>query len=132
MIFADTSFYQAMTNSRDANHAEAARIVNLLDSQQMLTTEWIFTELLNSFSRPDNARRSAVMLVTLLLKNPAVEVVHADHASFQQALALYSTRPDKQWSLTDCMSFQLMWDRGVTHALAFDDHFWQAGFTPFK
>jgi len=93
---------------------------------------WVFTEFLNSFSRPDNARRSAVMLVTLLLKNPAVEVVHADHAAFQQAFALYSSRPDKQWSLIDCMSFQLMWDRGVTHALAFDDHFWQAGFTPFK
>lgn len=121
-----------MTNSRDVNHVEAARIVNLLGSQQILTTEWILTELLNSLSRPDNARRSAVMLVTLLLKNPAVEVVHADHASFQQALALYAARPDKQWSLTDCMSFQLMWGRGVTHALAFDDHFWQAGFTPFK
>ena len=135
MIFADASFYQALLNSRDENHDEASSVVNLVGSRRVLTTpppEWVLTELLNTFSRPDNARRSAARFISRLLENPAIEVVHADHASFQQALALYSTRPDKQWSLTDCMSFQLMWDRGITHALAFDDHFWQAGFTPFK
>ena len=44
-------------------------------------------------------------------------------------IQLYETRPDKAWSLTDCMSFIVMRDGGLTEALTADHHFEQAGFT---
>jgi predicted nucleic acid-binding protein len=47
---------------------------------------------------------------------------------FKRGLAFYSQRPDKDWSLTDCISFVVMEERGVTEALATDRDFIQAGF----
>jgi predicted nucleic acid-binding protein len=42
---------------------------------------------------------------------------------------LYRGRPDKEWSLTDCISFVVMGERSLTEALTSDHHFEQAGFT---
>jgi predicted nucleic acid-binding protein len=47
----------------------------------------------------------------------------------RQALTLYRARPDKDWGLTDCISFVLMKQEGLTEALTADIHFRQAGFT---
>jgi predicted nucleic acid-binding protein len=41
----------------------------------------------------------------------------------------YESRPDKAWSLTDCISFVVMNQHGLTEALTGDHHFEQAGFT---
>jgi uncharacterized protein len=38
------------------------------------------------------------------------------------------SRRDKEWSLTDCISFVVMKERGLTEALTADHHFEQAGF----
>ena len=46
----------------------------------------------------------------------------------QEALALYRARPDKDWGLTDCVSFVLMQREGLTEALTADIHFRQLGF----
>jgi hypothetical protein len=43
-------------------------------------------------------------------------------------VALYDARPDKDWSLTDCISFVVMGDERLTEALTGDRHFVQAGF----
>jgi predicted nucleic acid-binding protein len=42
---------------------------------------------------------------------------------------LYSQRPDKEWTLTDCISFVVMHEENLTGALTEDHHFEQAGFT---
>jgi predicted nucleic acid-binding protein len=44
------------------------------------------------------------------------------------AARIFSTRPDKEWSLTDCISFVVMNERGITDAFTNDHHFEQAGF----
>jgi len=48
---------------------------------------------------------------------------------FHAGLDLYASRPDKEWSLTDCISFAVMQDLGLNDALTGDHHFTQAGFT---
>ena len=60
--------------------------------------------------------------------NPNVEVVPQTSLQFREAFDLYKNRADKEWSLTDCASFNLMKERGITEALALDVHFEQAGF----
>jgi predicted nucleic acid-binding protein len=47
---------------------------------------------------------------------------------FDRGLELYEQRPDKKWSLTDCISFVVMKDEGLQEALTGDEHFQQAGF----
>jgi uncharacterized protein len=62
--------------------------------------------------------------------HPLVQIFPATTDSFAEGLALYSARLDKDWSLTDCVSFELMKREGVFEALTEDRHFRQAGFTP--
>jgi predicted nucleic acid-binding protein len=47
---------------------------------------------------------------------------------FDRGVELYDARPDKHWSLTDCISFVAMQDHGISEALTGDRHFEQAGF----
>lgn len=67
------------------------------------------------------------------------DVLHAQAVqlagSFRGALVtteyvlIETERPDKDWSLTDCISFLVMKDFGLTDAFTADHHFEQAGFT---
>ncbi len=45
-----------------------------------------------------------------------------------RGVALYADRADKHWSLTDCISFIVMEDRGIRDALTGDHRFQQGGF----
>jgi predicted nucleic acid-binding protein len=47
---------------------------------------------------------------------------------FERGLRLFFDRPDKEWSLTDCISFTVMRDHKIVRALTADRHFAQAGF----
>jgi uncharacterized protein len=55
-------------------------------------------------------------------------VVPQTHASFLDGLALYEARPDKEYSLTDCISMQTMRRAGLSDVLTNDHHFRQEGF----
>jgi uncharacterized protein len=54
--------------------------------------------------------------------------VAASSELLKRGLALYDGRPDKEWQLSDCISFVVMEDEGITDALTGDRHFEQAGF----
>ena len=58
-----------------------------------------------------------------------MEIVPATSRDFQRGLELFAARQDKRWSLTDCISFVVMQDCGLTEMLTADRHFEQAGFS---
>jgi predicted nucleic acid-binding protein len=58
-----------------------------------------------------------------------VELVPLGDELLTGGVELYRDRPDKYWSLTDCISFVVMTELGVTDALTGDRHFKQAGFS---
>lgn len=64
----------------------------------------------------------------MLLNDPDVEIVPVQDALFDAAFELFCERTDKDWSLTDCLSFVVMRQREIQTALAADIHFQQAGF----
>jgi predicted nucleic acid-binding protein len=96
-------------------------------AEPLLVTEYIFCETINHLSRRADRHRAAT-IIRLVFENPSYTFIHAASELFESGLQLHRDRPDKEWSLTDCISFHLMQARGVTCALAYDLHFEQAGF----
>ena len=69
-------------------------------------------------------------IIVRMLANENYDIVGLDNHLFAAAFELFSQRPDKEWSLTDCLSFVIMRQRGIKQALAADEHFAQASLVP--
>jgi predicted nucleic acid-binding protein len=94
-----------------------------------VTTQWILAEVADAVAS-STARQSIRSFFQELAANQAVTVVDATAGQFLRGLDLYANRPGKKWSLTDCISFVVMNERGLSDALTGDHHFAQAGFHP--
>jgi predicted nucleic acid-binding protein len=125
-LFADTSFYQALLNARDRYH-ELARELPRDTSTVVVTTEYIVMELGALMSR-GTARDTYVNFVRTARESKTTILVPASSELFEKGFALFTSRPDKDWSMTDCVSFVVMNQFGINAALASDRHFEQAGF----
>jgi predicted nucleic acid-binding protein len=87
----------------------------------------VLTEVADGMSRP-GLRQAFQNLYESLLDDPQVFVEPPDQDLFEQGMTLFAARPDKEWSLTDCISFVVMQRRRIVEALTGDHHFEQAGF----
>lgn len=125
-MFADSFYYLALMNPEDGDHARALALSESL-WQPTITTAWVLTEVGDAHSAPP-LRRNFVRLLELLRADPACTIVPANSEMFDAGVKLFSERPDKSWSLTDCISFAAMTGLGITEALTGDRHFEQAGF----
>ena len=126
-VFADTLYWLAIFLPGDA-WATAARSADVSDAL-MITTQEVLTEFLTAVSaHGDHTRRLACRLVREILKDSDIEVISQSHGSFLAGLALYERRPDKQYSLVDCISMNVMRQRSVQEILTNDRHFSQEGF----
>jgi hypothetical protein len=63
------------------------------------------------------------------MQHPRVKTIPADTLLFWRGVDFFENRPDKKWSLTDCISFIVMEDEGIREALTGDRDSEQAGFT---
>jgi predicted nucleic acid-binding protein len=130
IVFADTGYWIALLNSQDSLHQKAREIDERMKIQEtrIVTSELVLIELLNYFSRRyTSMRMQAANLVIQIQLYPNYDVI-TDGSLFPEAFKLYTAREDKQWSLTDCSSFYIMQEMGITAALTHDRHFNQAGF----
>jgi len=125
--FADTYYYLALLNPKDAMHTTAIRRSTELRGQ-VVTTEWIITELADGLAQL-STRSAFLRLLAAVQRDPGTIIVPVSEDLQRRGLELYRARPDKEWSLTDCISFVVMNDRGIVDALTGDHHFEQAGFT---
>jgi uncharacterized protein len=125
-VFADTSYYLALLNENDEFHARAAELTQSL-AARLVTTAWALTEVADALSRPP-ARRLVTPFMRDLRADRAVTIVPAGSAQFDAGLEFFGRRPDKDWSLTDCISFVVMRQKRLREALTADHHFEQAGF----
>lgn len=125
--FADTSFYQALLNPSDAWHAPAVALSEHLASP-IVTTEFVLIELGALMSR-GYVRQLLVEFVAEIRSDPGTHVVPATGDLFAKGFDLFSERPDKDWLITDCISFVVMRQMRISDALSCDRHFEQAGFT---
>jgi predicted nucleic acid-binding protein len=125
--FADTSYYLALLNADDELNPAATQLTPQLQGR-IVTTAWVLAEVADALCRP-GYRDLAVEFIRDLQADPRVTVVPPSQQLFDEGLDLYARRPDKAWSLTDCISFVVMKQHHLTDALTGDHHFAQAGFT---
>lgn len=127
IVFADTGYWEAVLNPNDKLHVRAQEVSASLGKVRLLTTEMVLSELLAALSKIP-VRPFAIIGVQAIRTDPNVEVVPQTSLQFSAGFDLYRSMTDKEWSLIDCVSFNVMRERGLTDALAHDRHFEQAGF----
>jgi predicted nucleic acid-binding protein len=131
LVFADTEYFVALLSKQDPHHEDAITFAALVDDDKtitLVTTDAVLTETLNFVARyGTEVRTAAIELVRVVLSSPASRVEPQTRDLFNDAMALYADRPDKDWSLTDCMSLVVMDRLDITDALAYDHAFVQAG-----
>jgi predicted nucleic acid-binding protein len=116
----------AWINTRDAAHQHVKSYLDAY-SGSIVITGWVLLEFADAFSI-SSAKPFAIETIKRIHRLPMFLVVGFDPAVYLAGFQLYETRSDKDWSLTDCISFAVMSERGLSEALTADHHFEQAGF----
>ena len=128
-VFVDTSAWLALVNKSDTIHQKARKVRDdlLKDNIEFVVTNYVMVEIANALCRVPY-RETAVKLINFIEMTANIKIVEIDKRIFKEAWRVYSTYLDKDWSLTDCTSFEVMRERRITEAFTTDKHFEQAGF----
>jgi len=128
-LFADAVYWIAVANPKDQWHAKVVNVMRSLRHASLVTTEEVLDEFQTYYSGHGPVlRNNAAQTVEDALADPLVVVRPQSHQSFLDGFALYKARPDKEYSLTDCISMEAMRQEGITEILTHDNHFTQEGF----
>jgi len=128
-VFLDTSYVIALCSSDDKYYEKAKILADELETMKtkFVTTRAVIFEIGNALSKK-RYRRDAINLINSLEVDPDVRIVPLSDELYHRAIQFYQARLDKEWGLTDCLSFIVMKDYGITESLTADRHFRQAGF----
>lgn len=127
-VFADTLYWIAILNPRDSWREAAIQARKRLMRARLVTTDGVFAEVLASLARSPRLRELAASSIRIALDAPDTLVIPQTRDLFLDGLALYEARPDKHYSLTDCISMSVMRSSGIADVLTNDEHFAQEGF----
>jgi predicted nucleic acid-binding protein len=130
-VFLDSSFIIALTVPGDEYHDRAVALSDRIagSTVRLVTTRAVMFEIGNALARR-RYRRAAVDLLSAFEIDRTVEIVSPTPELFATAFEFYRHHADKEWGLTDCLSFVVMRQRGIREALTADHHFRQGGFVP--
>ncbi|MBW4478965.1 MAG: PIN domain-containing protein [Tolypothrix brevis GSE-NOS-MK-07-07A] len=93
----------------------------------LVTTEFVLLEVADALCTPASRSQTVTFINSLRLLE-SVKIIPVSQKLLDEGWAFYSQRPDKGWGLTDCISFVVMIQEGITQAFTSDRHFQQAGF----
>src|SRR5438309_1660383 len=120
-VFADAHFFIALLSRRDADHQRAVDAYGAGDFEEIVTTAWVLAELADAMCQRV-ARGPCKTFIENLRGRADARIVEAEADLFWRGFELYGQRPDKEWSLTDSISFLVMRDEEMTDALTADHH----------
>jgi predicted nucleic acid-binding protein len=129
-VFVDTSGWGNLFDPTEPFHRPAAAVVARATTPgRLVTTNLVLAELTGLLTSPLRLPKpTQIRLLADVRADPLVEIIHVDPALEAAGWHLWASRPDKAWSLADCVSFEVMRRRRLTDALTSDHHFEQAGF----
>ena len=109
-------------------HGRSNSIANWQPKERVLLLHWgILLEIGDGYAR-SGRRAKGMELLDKFANEEGFQIAALSQEMVDQAVALFRSRPDKEWGMTDCVSFVLMEREGLTQALTADVHFRQAGF----
>lgn len=128
-FFLDAAYAIALSAVTDQYHKKAEILAGQIetDAIQMITTRAVILEIGNALAKLPY-RAAAIELLDSLEEDPNVKIIALSEELCNRAMELFCQRSDKEWGLTDCVSFVVMQDYEITDALTTDEHFKQAGF----
>jgi predicted nucleic acid-binding protein len=129
--FTDTSGWAAWAERQEQFHPLALTAVEEVWRQGgcLVTTNWVLAELTALLTRPLRVSKAQqIQLLDDIRGDPGVRLIAVEGVLEAAAWHLWRTRPDKDWTATDCASFVVMQRQGLTEAITADHHFEQAGF----
>jgi len=128
-VFADADYLIALLNPREQLREKAKAVSQALGQVRLVTSEMVLAEVMAFYAdKGANLREAASEVASRFGSDPNVTVIPQTSIQFREALSFYRQHKDKAWSLTDCASFLIMREVGVTDVLSHDHHFEQAGF----
>ncbi len=128
-VFLDTAYAIALSAPSDEHHEEAVLLSEQLEREgtRLIATRAVVLEIGNALAKL-RYRKAAAELLESLESDPTVEIIPISEELYKRAFEIYRERQDKEWGITDCISFVVMQERGLQAALTTDEHFEQAGF----
>ncbi|MEJ7713206.1 MAG: PIN domain-containing protein [Pyrinomonadaceae bacterium] len=129
-MFLDSAYAIALSSPKDEYHERAVILADQIEAEgaQLITTRAVILEIGDALSS-SSYRKAAIQLLASIENDPNfVEVVPMSEELYEQGFKLYRSRPDKEWGITDCISFVVMQSTNLIEALTTDRHFQQAGF----
>ena len=128
-VFVDTSAWYAIIDTTDADHPSATATLKRLTRSQarLVTTGHVLAEL-HRLALHRSHRRAALEAVRRIVATPRADLVHADAADLDAALAWIDRFADQDFTLTDGIGFAVMDRLKIRRAFAFDHDFAVAGF----
>lgn len=127
ILFLDTVFIVGLLNRKDPWHKTATSLFPLLkEVTHTITTEAILIETGNALASID--RGLATSFIESCYNTPSLDIIPVNSDIFHEGLDLYKKHQDKSWGMTDCISFYVMKELNILHAMTNDLHFTQAGF----
>ena len=127
-VFADTHYWIAIIVADDPWRRLAFEARRRLGRVQLVTTDAILTEFLGAVGKSAFSRTMATTFVKEMLSAAGVDIIPDSRELFLEALDLYASKPDKTYSLVDCISMCLMRSLDINDVLTNDHHFAQEGF----
>jgi len=131
-IFVDTSAWDALADKADKDHLSALRFRDKIAGEcKLVTSNYILDELytlllMNVGYQPTIDYKEKL---DILIAEHVLDVIWIDHELAKRGWDVFEQyNVDKQWSFTDCMSYVVMKESGITEVFAFDHHFEQMGF----
>lgn len=128
--FADTWFWVALLNKADPHHSVALALNRKVGTERIVTSQLVMIELFGHFCElGQELRLGCTKFVKRLNTMAHITVVPYSNQLYDDAMHLYEqVSSDKEWSLVDCASFNIMAEQGIGTALTGDHHFEQRGY----
>ena len=127
-LFLDTSYFAALVSKKDNYYKKAVELSYKVEkTKEVWTHEGIILEIGDLLAKND--RDFALKWSELILSETTnIKVEKLSTSLIKKGLSVYKKYNDKTVGLTDCISFQVMWDKSINEALTADNHFVQVGF----
>ncbi|MFM7439188.1 MAG: type II toxin-antitoxin system VapC family toxin [Snowella sp.] len=128
-VFVDTAAWLALLNIDDIWHQQAKEIRLELVKQNyiFITTEFVLLEVGDALCS-QVLRKNTANFLHNIYQLKSTKIITLSQDLLQLGLSLYEQRLDKDWGLTDCVSFVVMQREKIQEAFTSDKHFEQAGF----